>query len=108
MGRLEKEWGRTVRADDSQDALTEEIVGEAQKDVDAFLSLLVREGQKVYKAFTAASDRVEKDYYKGHYTLDHEALRKRLRAHIEQRSPWGKDEMTPLLVRLIESGDFVL
>ena len=108
-GRLGAEWtlSRSSAELPVPGSIADEIVGEARADMDYFLQNLVQAGQDAHRAVAEARRRVAEGYYANHYPLTDQELLAAVRRHVELRSPWGKDAMSPLLARLLALGDFV-
>ena len=74
------------------------------KKIDEFLTMLIREGNAINKEVAAAVKEVE-GYTKN--KVDARLLENVILNHINKKSPWGKDKMSPLLAKLIANGDFI-
>lgn len=82
----------------------EEALEEVKSDVDEFLKGLIKSGQDVHEKFEKKRTGAEAELG-GDYSDD--LMIKQVRQYIKDNSPWGNDEMSSMLARIIVSGDFV-
>ena len=88
----------------AEEVITRTINGtKLDKRIDAFLKLLIREGSEIHKDVASATKEVE-EYMQD--KVDRTQLEAVILRHISNKSPWGKDKMSPLLAKLIAHGDF--
>lgn len=75
-----------------------------EEKIDAFLKVIIKEGQKLHTATSKDQTKVEKMVGT---EIPGRVAEKIILEYINKKSPWGKDAMSPLLAKLIAHGDFV-